>query len=162
MLRFLASPQEIVGDDRVRGVRVVDNELVAQADGSLTARAGTDSTVLDAGLVLRSIGYRGQALPGLPFDELAGIIPNHEGRVCDAAGTSLPGTYVCGWLKRGPRGVIGTNKLCSHETIARLLDDARAGLLPAPDAGAAELDALLAARQPQRIDYRGWRLIDEH
>ena len=125
MLRFLASPVEIVGDERVEGVRVVRNELVEE-NGRIVARPTGEPELIPAGIVLRSVGYKGVQLPGVPFDESTGTIPNDGGRVEGAERT-----YVAGWIKRGPSGVIGTNKKDATETIAALLEDARAGRLTA-------------------------------
>ncbi|WP_132993222.1 FAD-dependent oxidoreductase [Gordonia zhaorongruii] len=117
-LTFGRTPIEIVGDDRARGVRF-----------GLT---GTDAEeIIDAGLVLTSIGYRGVRVPGLPFDETTGTVAHRAGRVVDG-GDPIPGVYVTGWIKRGPSGFIGTNKTDSGETVANLLADAEAGLLPIP------------------------------
>ncbi|MBB1026455.1 4Fe-4S ferredoxin, partial [Dietzia sp. DQ11-38-2] len=89
--------------------------------------------VLDAGLVLRSVGYRGVPVPGVPFDPATGTIPHRGGRVLDRPGGSeVPGSYVVGWIKRGPRGFIGSNKTCARETVDALLADANAGRLPRP------------------------------
>src|SRR5207248_8531859 len=115
----------IVGDGRVEGVEIVRNELVEE-DGRLVARPTGETELIPAGLVLRSVGYKGVALPGVPFDERSGTIPNDRGRV---EGTER--TYVAGWIKRGPSGVIGTNKKDATETVELLLEDARAGALSA-------------------------------
>jgi ferredoxin--NADP+ reductase len=154
VLRFLASPQEILGEDRARAMRIARNELV-DVDGAATARATDEVEELECGLVLRSIGYRGHPIDGLPFDEHAGTVANDRGRV-------VPGVYTAGWLKRGPSGVIGTNKKCAHETVDRVLEDLGAGLLPEPVDDADALDALLAARGVRRVDYAGWERIDHH
>ncbi len=163
VLRFLASPVEILGTDRVEGVRIVRNELVADGSGRVSARPTDDTEVIEAGLVLRSIGYRGSPLEGVPFDERRGTIHNVGGRVTHV-GTEepLPGVYTAGWVKRGPSGVIGTNKKCAQETVDLLLEDLAAGRLPEP---ATEPDALLAAleeRGVEVVDYAGWELIDAH
>ncbi len=161
VLRFLASPVEIVGSDRVGAVRCVRNRLVQGVDGTVRAEATPDVETLAAGLVLRSIGYRATRLPSLPFDENRGIVPNRDGRVLDlATGAAMAGVYVAGWLKRGPSGYIGTNKQCSRQTVSALLDDAAAGRLSAPVAARRELEALIVARRPARIDYAGWKRID--
>lgn len=162
VLRFLATPLAISGSHRVAAIKVADNELITQADGTIVSRSTDRLRSVDTGLVLRSVGYRGQALAGLPFDEAKGVVPNRAGRVVDpVTGHECRGVYVAGWLKRGPRGVIGSNKLCSHETIAALLDDVRAGKLDcAADHDA--LDVLLAERCPERVDYQGWKVIDRH
>ncbi|MEE2031915.1 FAD-dependent oxidoreductase [Rhodococcus chondri] len=153
VFRYLAAPQELLGDERVTGVRVARTELVEAENGTVAARATGVTEDLDADLVLRSIGYRGVPVPGVPFDERRGVIPNTEGRV-------EPGVYVAGWIKRGPNGVIGTNKGCSKETVAALLADFDAGRLPEPSGDRRTLGRLLAKRRPDRIDLHGWRSID--
>jgi len=122
VLRFLMSPAELSGDGRVEAVRAVRNEFATDDGGHIRAAAGGESVEFPAQLVLRSIGYRGTALPGLPFDERTGIIPNEAGRVRGESG-SMPGTYVTGWIKRGPTGVVGTNKHCAAETVDALIED---------------------------------------
>ncbi len=153
VLRFLASPVAILGTDRVEAVEVVRNELVVE-DGRIVARSTGETEVIPAGLVLRSVGYKGVGLPGVPFDERSGTIPNGGGRVEGA-----PRTYVAGWIKRGPSGVIGTNKKDASETVELLLDDARAGLLER-SAGDAALEDLLDERGVKVVDYAGWHAID--
>ncbi len=160
VFRYLASPTEILGDNRVAGLTVVANELVEDASGALTARPTRRTERIDASLVLRSIGYRGRPLAGVPFDDRRGVIPNDRGRVVDGAGEPLAGVYVTGWIKRGPNGVIGTNKACAKETVARIVEDFEARRLPAPAGGRRELGKLLARRQPERISRRGWDAID--
>jgi ferredoxin--NADP+ reductase len=151
VLRFLTSPVAILGEERVEGVEVVRNELVLE-NGRLVARPTGETEVIPAGLVLRSVGYKGVALPGLPFDEGAGVIPNEGGRVLGAERT-----YVAGWIKRGPSGVIGTNKKDATETIELLLADARAGKLHALGG---DLEDLLEARGVRHVELDGWRAID--
>ncbi|MTD44787.1 NADP oxidoreductase [Conexibacter sp. W3-3-2] len=162
VLKFFSSPVEILGEDRVEGVRIVRNELVQNEDGSFSARPTEVTETIAAGLVLRSIGYLGAPLDGVPFDERRGTIRNVDGRVTEEDGTVVPGVYTAGWVKRGPSGVIGTNKKCAQETVRELRADAEAGLLADPPKGAAELDALLAERVPDRIDYAAWGRIDAH
>jgi ferredoxin--NADP+ reductase len=152
VLRFLASPVAILGTDRVEGVEVVRNELVEE-EGRLVARPTGELEVIPAGLVLRSVGYQGVALAGVPFDERSGTIPNTGGRVAGAERT-----YVAGWIKRGPSGVIGTNKKDAVETVELLLVDARAGTLER--GGAGTLAELLDAKGATYIDYAGWQAID--
>ncbi len=159
VLRFLVSPVAILGDGRVEAVEIVHNELVADEDGQLRAVPTGEREVIPAGIVLRSVGYRGLPLPGVPFDEARGVIPNVEGRVVDEHGLAVPGLYCAGWIKRGPSGVIGTNKKDAAETAERLLEDARAGLL---DSVGGELDLLLADRGVEFVEYAGWSAIDEH
>jgi ferredoxin--NADP+ reductase len=162
-LRFLASPVELVGDSKVEGVRIVRNELVRSDDGSLRAGATDVEETLEAGLVFRAIGYTGAPLPGLPFNEQRGLIPHDGGgRVLDGD-TPLAQTYVAGWIKRGPSGVIGTNKKCAQETVDSLLGDLLDGKLdgeerPAPEVVAAEF----FKRKPNLVEYADWQVIDEH
>jgi ferredoxin--NADP+ reductase len=163
VLRFLASPVEIVGSDRVEGVRVVHNELVDAGNGRISARPTNETELIEAGLVLRSIGYRGSPLPGVPFDEQRGTIHNAGGRVTHV-GTEdpLPGVYTAGWVKRGPSGVIGTNKKDAQETVDVLLEDLAAGKLPTPTASADGILEALEERGVEVVDYAGWELIDTH
>jgi ferredoxin/flavodoxin---NADP+ reductase len=146
-LRFLASPVAILGDEKVEGIELVRNELV---DGRAVATDETET--VPCGIVFRSVGYRGVELPGVPFDEGSGTIPNEGGRV-------RPGLYVAGWIKRGPSGVIGTNKKDATESVELVLEDARAGALPA--ASGEDLEDLLRERGVDHIMYAGWEAIDE-
>ncbi|HZT92841.1 MAG TPA: FAD-dependent oxidoreductase [Gaiellaceae bacterium] len=152
VLRFLVSPTAIVGDGRVEGVEVVRNELVEDG-GRLVARPTGETELIPAGLVLRSVGYKGVPLPGVPFDERSGTIPNDGGRVRGAERT-----YAAGWIKRGPSGVIGTNKKDAVETVEHLLEDARAGRLRR--GGAGTLEGLLDAKGVEYVEYEGWQAID--
>jgi ferredoxin/flavodoxin---NADP+ reductase len=153
VLRFLTSPLAIVGTDRVEAVEVARNELVEE-DGRLVARPTGETETIAAGLVLRSVGYKGIALPGVPFDERSGTIPNDRGRVRGA-----DRTYAAGWIKRGPSGVIGTNKKDATETVEQLLADARAGELARADSSRS-LEALLEQRGATFVAYDGWQAID--
>jgi ferredoxin--NADP+ reductase len=120
--------------------------------------AHTDETeIIPCGIVFRSVGYRGVGVPGVPFDDAAGVIANVGGRVVDGD-EPVPGIYCAGWIKRGPTGVIGTNKKDATETVELLLDDARAGLLPPRADGS--LDDLLADRGVEVVMYEGWERID--
>lgn len=152
VFRYLAAPSELLGDDHVTGVRIERTELVDDS-GRLSARPTGRFEDLPATLVLRSIGYRGVPLPGVPFDDVRGVVPNTGGRV-DA------GVYVTGWAKRGPSGVIGTNKGCAKETVAALLADFDSGALAAPRGDRRALNRLLAQRRPDRVDLDGWKTID--
>jgi ferredoxin--NADP+ reductase len=153
VLRFLVSPVAIVGEDKVEGVEIVRNELVEE-NGRVLARPTGETEVIPAGLVLRSVGYKGVALPDVPFDERSGTIPNDRGRVEGAERT-----YAAGWIKRGPSGVIGTNKKDAAETVELLLEDARAGKLARP-ASEATLESLLDGRDAYYVEYEGWQAID--
>ena len=139
MLRFLVSPVAILGDERVEAVEIVRNELVEE-DGRIVARPTGESETIPCGLVLRSVGYQGVALPGVPFDERARRDPERRRPRVDGAER----TYVAGWIKRGPSGVIGTNKKDATETVELLLEDARAGRLAGEST--ASLDELLDAK----------------
>ncbi|RYF60913.1 MAG: 4Fe-4S dicluster domain-containing protein [Comamonadaceae bacterium] len=158
VFRYLASPVELIGTDRVGAVRIAKNELVA-TDGAVNAVTTDNTETLDTSLVLRSIGYRGEPVSDLPFDERSGTIPNEGGRVLNGS-DSLTGVYVTGWIKRGPRGVIGTNKIDAQETVNHLLDDFIAGTLKAPAHDRGSLLALVQQRQPDALDRDAWRAID--
>ncbi len=154
-LRFKLSPVAILGNGRVEGVEVVHNELVEE-NGRIVARPTEQRETIPCGTVFRSVGYLGVALPGVPFDERAGTIPNDRGRV--SGGTR---TYCAGWIKRGPSGVIGTNKKDAVETVEQLLEDARAGRLARPRAeGGGALEQLLESRGAEYVEYAGWQAID--
>jgi ferredoxin/flavodoxin---NADP+ reductase len=163
VLRFFASPLEIVGSERVEGVRVGRTELVDDGDGRLRAVVTEAEETIPCQLVFRSVGYRGTALPGVPFDERSATIPNDHGRVLEQpGGAQRPGEYVSGWIKRGPSGVIGTNKKDSQDTVDALLEDHAAGRIPEP--AVADPDAILgvlAERAPDHITYAHWEAIDE-
>jgi ferredoxin--NADP+ reductase len=169
VLRFLLSPVELVGDEngRLRAIRLVRNELAADEGGALRARPTAEHDLIEAGLVFRAIGYRGLPMPGVPFDERRGIIPNDAGRVTDpGTGSPLPGEYVVGWIKRGPTGVIGTNKKDAQQTVDAILADLAAanGHLPnePASADAGEIERMLRVRQPDLVPYAGWLEIDRH
>jgi ferredoxin--NADP+ reductase len=148
---FLQSPVAILGEERVEGVELVRNEL----DANDRAVPTEDRETLPCGLVFRSVGYHGVELPDVSFDAASGTIPNDGGRI-------EPGVYCAGWIKRGPTGVIGTNKKDATETVHALLEDAAAGRLePKPDATAVAVDALLAERGVRVVEYSGWTAIDE-
>jgi len=163
-LRFLRSPIEIRGDGRVQAIDVRRNEIVRADDGSLRARPVSDDVeTIECGLVLRSVGYRAVPLPDVPFDERHFVLPNERGRVLAPDGELLPGVYAVGWIKRGPTGILGTNKRDADETVSCLVDDLAAGALPQPPKpGREEIDALLAERKPDLVDVEGWRAIDGH
>jgi len=151
VFRFFRSPVAILGEERVEGIELVRNEL----DEYERAVATEERETLPCGLVFRSVGYRGVELPGVPFDTGSGTIPNEGGRVG-------PGVYCAGWIKRGPTGVIGTNKKDATETVELLLQDVAAGrLVPRPDVTSAAVDELLTERGVRVVEYAGWTAIDE-
>jgi ferredoxin--NADP+ reductase len=141
-LAYRLTPQRITGDGRVDGI-------------AFTATGGDEVRHLEAGLVLTSVGYRGKPIRDLPFDEATGVVPNDRGRVA-----GVRGTYVAGWIKRGPTGFIGTNKSCAAQTVHELVDDYNAGALPDPRATPGQLKDLIKARQPAVVDAAGWQAID--
>lgn len=153
-LRFLRSPVVILGEERVEAIELVRNELV---DGRAVATG--EREVLECGIVFRSVGYRGVPLDGAPFDDDACTVPNEEGRVVGEDGRPVPGVYCAGWIKRGPTGVIGTNKKDATETVELLLEDARAGRLGRGRPGET-VDALLAERGVAVVTQAGWEAID--
>jgi ferredoxin--NADP+ reductase len=158
-LRFLVSPVAILGTDRVEAVEVVHNELVQDERGRILAVPTDRREVIPCGLVLRSVGYRGVGLQGVPFDDSRGVIPNEGGRVLGEDGLPLPGVYCAGWIKRGPSGVIGTNKKDATETVELLLEDAAEGRIgTSPREGS--LEGLLAERGAEPVTYAGWEAID--
>ena len=161
-LRFLLSPEEIRGDGRVEEIVLARNELYRDGDGQIRARENGEHETHECGLVLRSIGYRGVPIEGVPFDEWKGTIPNDRGMVLDTEKQEhIPGLYAVGWIKRGPSGVIGTNKRDAQETVSILLDELADGRLPEPqEPNRDALEALIAERVPDLVTYQGWRAID--
>jgi len=157
-LRFRVSPVAILGDERVEAVEIVRNRLEPDASGRVRAVPTDEREVIPCGIVFRSVGYHGVPLPGVPFDEAGGTMPNEGGRVLDGSEDPIPGLYCAGWIKRGPTGVIGTNKKDATETVELLFEDARAGVLPARSDG--NLEAVLAERGVEFVTYAGWEAID--
>ena len=164
VVRFLASPVELVGKDgKVSAIKLERNELRREKDGSLRPHGTGRFETLPVGLVLRSVGYKGVPVAGLPFDERRGTIPNDRGRVVDpATKQALPGLYVAGWAKRGPSGVIGTNKPDAIETVQNLLAD----LLNKPGAPdearlPEAVERTLREKGVPFVDYADWKLLDE-
>jgi ferredoxin--NADP+ reductase len=147
-MAYQLTPNKVLGGERAEGIEftVTDTDEVRQ---------------LLAGLVLTSIGYRGKPIRGLPFDETAAVVPNVDGRVIDpASGEPVRGSYVAGWIKRGPTGFIGTNKSCAAQTVHNLVADYNDGLLPDPARKLSTLDKFVRGRQPDVIDAAGWKAID--
>ncbi len=147
-LAYRLTPLRLPGTKRVEGIEFTVT--------------GTDEVRrLDAGLVLTSIGYRGKPIADLPFDDDACVVPNDGGRVVDPATRGpVQGSYVAGWIKRGPTGFIGTNKSCAAQTVRELVADYNAGILADPAAKPAALDRLVRSRQPDVVDASGWAAID--
>jgi ferredoxin/flavodoxin---NADP+ reductase len=160
LLRFLVSPVALTanGAGAVGGLKLVRNRLAASATGTIQAQATDRFEELPVGLVFRSVGYRGVPLPDVPFDDKWGVVLNEKGRVLDPESkTPRAGEYTAGWIKRGPTGVIGTNKPDALETVTAMVEDAAGGrtLTPVePDRAAAE--RLLRQRQPHLVGYADW------
>jgi ferredoxin/flavodoxin---NADP+ reductase len=151
-LRFFLRPTQILGEDRATAVRL--ERTAPDGRGGVTGTGRYEE--IPAQLVLRSVGYRGVALPGLPFEEDRGVVPNEEGRVL-REGAPSPGEYVAGWIKRGPTGVIGSNRPCAKQTAQALLADA-SGLLARPLAGD-PVDGLRALGL-EPVEWAGWEAIE--
>ena len=162
IFRFLTSPIEILGDERVEAIKVVKNELYKTEPGTLRPRATEAYETIPVGLIFRSVGYYGVSLPDVPFYERWGIIPNEDGRVLTEheTGEQVIGNYVVGWIKRGPSGVIGTNKPDAVETMKLLLDDVQTGKLFEPAANAS-IENLLYERNIPYVTYADWQLLDQ-
>ena len=163
-LRFLVSPVEILEgkDGHVGGIRLVRNQLVRGKDGRTRPRSTGGFEEIPVDLVFRSVGYQGVPLPDVPFDPTRNVIPNERGRVLDASTREpLLGQYVGGWIKRGPSGVIGTNKADSVETVKCMLEDLRAGqTLDPPEPSPAAAERMIRERQPDCFSYEDWVRLD--
>lgn len=163
VFRFLLSPIEIVGSENVEGVVMAHNELYHHTDGSHRARQTDRTETIDCGVIFRAIGYHGAPLHGVPFDARGGVIPNQAGRVVHMSTEEpVPGEYAVGWIKRGPQGVIGTNKTDAQETVSCLLEDLEAGRLEThPVPPRAVLERLLRERRDDVVTYEDWQRINE-
>jgi ferredoxin--NADP+ reductase len=162
VLRFLCSPVEIRGGGLVEVIDVRRNEIVRADDGTLRPRpVDEDVETIECGLVLRSVGYRAVPLPDVPFDERSYVLPNDRGRVRDTDGNPVPGVYAVGWIKRGPTGILGTNKRDAEETVDRLAEDLASGALkPRALPAREEIDALIGGRKSDVVTADGWHAID--
>lgn len=164
-LRFLVSPTELVGDAQgnIVKMKVVHNTLVPTEAGSLKSQPTDRFEEIEVGLVFRSVGYRGVALPGVPFHERWGVIFNERGRVIDAESKQpVIGLYTSGWIKRGPSGVVGTNKPDSVETVTCMLEDlSTSSILQPTNATAADAEKLIRERRPDYFSYADWKRLDE-
>jgi ferredoxin/flavodoxin---NADP+ reductase len=162
VLRFLRSPVEIRGSDRVESIVVGRNELVRTDEGAIRPRpVEGERETIECGLVLRSVGYRAVPLPEVPFDERSYVLPNDRGRVLAPDGEPLPGVYTVGWIKRGPTGILGTNKRDAQETVDCIAEDLASGALPQPPSPDRDwIDKLVAKRKPDLVTIEGWRTIE--
>ncbi len=161
-LKFLRSPVEILGrDGKVAGLKLCKNKIYRDVDGTLKPRAQSEFEVINVERVFRSVGYMGEPLPGVPFNPKTGTIPNASGRVADfPAGKVLPGLYVVGWAKRGPSGVIGTNKPDALETVELLLQD-RADLEKKTIPADGNLESLLKSKNVRSVSFSDWQYLDQ-
>ena len=159
-LRFFESPVALLGKNQVEGLEIERNRLEDQ-DGYLNAVGTGEFETLPIGMILRSVGYRGVALEGVPFDTRKNIIPNQNGRVTDESGEVISSEYVAGWIKRGPSGVIGTNKADAMESVKRLLEDVPS-LEPVSEHAASPraVEEILAAKQVPFVTFEDWLEID--
>ncbi|HXT22082.1 MAG TPA: FAD-dependent oxidoreductase [Thermoanaerobaculia bacterium] len=160
--RFCVSPVEVLGrDGKVAGLRLERNRLESDGRGGTKALGTGEHEELPVTMVIRAIGYKSLPLVDLPYDARAGLVPNREGRIVDAQGNVLPGEYVVGWVKRGPTGLIGTNKPDAAETVQAMLADLpKAAPLPVDGADLGAVPTLLASRGARAVDYAEWRRLD--
>jgi ferredoxin--NADP+ reductase len=160
--KFLTSPVEIEGEDgRITGLRLERNVL-EPTPGRLRARGTGETETLPVTMVVRAIGYRSDPLLDLPYDERGAIVPNVEGRVlCEKDPDSFCREYVVGWVKRGPTGLIGTNKMDAQETVDRMLEDV-SGLpdVPFEEVAPEAVDRLLEERGVEVVRYADWQRLD--
>ena len=164
-IRFLVSPISLSGDTggRLTAMQLVKNELYATDSGTLRPRPTEQVEELPVDMVFRSVGYRGVPLQDVPFDERRGVIANAQGRVLQAGGQEpLTGIYASGWIKRGPTGVIGTNKSDALETVKCMVADAADGRVLDPSGAAIEAAAnLVRERQPEFFSYADWLCLNK-
>ncbi len=158
VIRFYETPIEILGPDRVTGVKVQKNMLSGNPKNPELVPSG-QTEVIPCGLVFRSIGYRGVPMPGVPFDDKKGIFRNQAGRITDEKDGVVPGLYVVGWIKRGPSGVIGSNKPDSASTVENVVADS-SSLTPCPTPDSQAVAALLRKRGVRVVTFSDWQKID--
>ncbi len=163
VLHFNASPVALTGNGHVQAMQLVRNKLESDGRGGVRAVATDETRELPVGLVFRSVGYKGMPLAGVPFDDRNGVVPNINGHVVEQAGstTTVPGMYVAGWIKRGPQGIIGTNKLCATETVTQILADVAADGVPSAKGDVSSIDALLAERNVKVTNWSDWQTLDK-
>ena len=157
VVHFFRSPRELTGNGRVQSLVLERNRLAGEANDQWAEGTGETDT-MDCGLFFRSVGYRGIAIPGVPFEARRGVFPNEAGRIVDD-GAPVAGLYAAGWIKRGPSGVIGTNKPDSVETVRNLIEDLPSlAACATPDT--ASIQDLLASRGVRVVNYADWQKID--
>ena len=161
-IRFLVSPTELIDENqKVAAIKLVKNELVKSADGSVRPTPTSQEEIIPVGLVFRSVGYKGLPLPNIPYHEDWGTILNQAGRIVDASDNFVTGLYTAGWIKRGPSGVIGTNKTCAQETVACMAEDLGLGRINKPQDPSIEgASTLVESRVSEAVTYKHWQAID--
>ena len=159
--RFLLSPVELTGQGKLQNLVLEKNALQGEAFNQ-SARGSGEKITLDAGILFRSIGYRGIPIAGVPFDERKAIIPNIRGKVTDTNGTFISQLYTAGWIKRGPTGIIGTNRADSVETVESILQDVAAQNTSSQKSGMDGLLTLLRQRHVRYVTFAEWKMIDQH
>lgn len=157
VVEFYRSPKALLGEGHLERVVLEKNRLEGEP-GKQKARGTGETYEMDCGVLFRSVGYRGVAIPDVPFDEQRGTIPNVEGRV-SVDGDVVPGLYAVGWIKRGPSGIIGTNKPCSFETARHIVEDIPT-LTPCPEPSRESLLGMLRSKGIRLVDYSSWQRID--
>ncbi len=166
-LRFFLSPLQLLPDDKggVKAIKLAKNKLFMSDNGSLRPKPTGEYEILEAGTVFRSIGYYGTPLAGIPFDEVHGVIPNQKGRITELKGNNIKGLYTAGWIKRGPTGVIGTNKTDSAETVSAMIEDIENNKTLSPEfPNSDKVEALIRKNKVEdsdTINYEDWLKIDK-
>ena len=157
--RFLMGPQEIIGNNQIEKLILEKNEL--SGEPFKQSAKGTNETIeINTGILFRSIGYHGIPMPGVPFHESWGTIPNEKGRVTENDGAVVEQLYTGGWIKRGPSGIIGTNRACSVETVTNLLNDIEKLDTETKKHGAKEIYSKLDSKNVRHINFAEWSQID--
>lgn len=164
-LRFLISPTHLNADEdgRLQSVCLVKNELYKNEKGQIKPRATGEEEILEAGLLFSSIGYRGEPLNGIPFDDWSGTFCNEAGRIINPlTRTHRIGEYAAGWIKRGATGIIGTNRACAVETVEKMVEDARRGEMLRPLNDSAEAaEQMIREAQPRFVSFADWQYLNE-
>jgi ferredoxin--NADP+ reductase len=160
-LHFFRSPTEIGGANGQVAQIKVEHTKIVDVDGVQKARGTGEFTTFDVGLVVSAAGYRGAPIPGIPFDQRAGTIPNQTGRVLGEDGKPVPGLYVAGWIKRGPSGVIGTNKACAVETVKSVGEDLATSPPKGDRPGRSAIAGALKEAGVRAVSWEDWLRLDK-
>jgi adrenodoxin-NADP+ reductase len=161
LLHFLKGPSEFLPSETdlssVGSVKVELNTLSGDAGAQIATGTGNFET-LPCGIAFRSIGYKSRPIPGIPFDMKRGVVPNLQGRVIEGQQSQI-GLYVVGWLKRGPSGIVGTNKVCAEETVGAIASDVGSGALPSQHESS-NIEGLFKERGIRFVDFEAWKRLD--